>query len=495
MSTSAIWSLKVVSAVTGTTSGSLASYGIEKPQVTFRSQDDDEMVFDIRNNVLNSNTLFYADQVTLLRNGVIWFLGTVTKAVTVASAKEETTKYVVSNVWYQLKRTLWQVPCACYQQFSQSCQLELIKMTKVVLFQDPALGSSITTAQQITNILDYAITVGIPVAFGVLPSFVTVPFEETRDLTLADVIRRCLQWSPDAVSWFSYSSGASIFQAEVRAFLSTVTLDLSDEDLVEDFTLQERSGLVPSGVRFNFIGNALCNVEVPNGCVDPSTGILNTGAEKLSQSPVQVQTITQDVAGIPDLPGGIVASIDLTQLTASTSESAPIGLASSYYLSLLTPIWDGTVVLHEQECSGTLRPGLALNFTGGQTGWTTMNAQIQEVKEDLDTGRTEATFGTPGHLMPQNFVTLLQMSRRRPLVTSGLAAVNFPGSGGNSCPQGTSPETQKLLNKVGGSSSAVAAAIGANGLKNILPTCSIGVCENGTPSTLAVYCPGGQAPS
>ena len=120
------------------------------------------------------------------------------------------------------------------------------------------------------------------------------------------------------------------------------------------------------GVLFNYVGFAFCNVLVPNGCVDPSNGVLNTGAAKLSQGKVQVTTVTQDIAGAQGIAGVLVASIDLaTQAsTATTSIILPRWSSlGSFRFRLITPIWDGSITTHEQECSGTPRgPGSFLNL-------------------------------------------------------------------------------------------------------------------------------------
>ena len=488
MSGAGNWTMKVVSATTGTNTNSLTGWGLVNPQVSFRSLDDDELTFETKGLVTNAQQFYFGDSVTLYQNGVVWFQGTVSRVDFLGETETEVVRYVVSGPWWLLKRTLWEVPCECYS--AVGCALQSLSMTKVVLFMDPTTGAAITTGQQISNIITYAESIGISLVGGTLPSFVSVPSEETRDLTLADVIRRCMQWTPDGVSWFGYASGVPVFNAQQRAFLSTVTLDLGQQNLVSKFSLRPRNDLVPSGVRFNYVGSAYCNVIVPNGCADPSTGVVNTsGVPIVSQHPVQVTTITQDASGLPDLPGGLIGTVDLAQLTALTSEAAPVGLAGQYYLSLLTPFWDGSLTTHEQECSGSLRPGLVLNLLNGQTAWATMNAQIQEVRETLYTGETTATFGLPGHLMPQNFATFIQMTRRRPLVTSGFAAVNFPGTGGANCLKGISAETAKLINKLGGSPTAAGAAIGAAGMKVALPTCQIVVCVNGNAENLSVYCP------
>lgn len=469
----------------------LASIGIENPRCFFRNMDEDELTFEIKQTVTDRPALGYGETVKLTKtiNGTstVWFSGTVTKLYFVGNAKTETVRYVCSGPWYQFKRAIWQVLSQAYQPSTQTCNLASIKMSKVVLFQDPISGLSITAGQQITNIVTYALSIGIPCGIGTVPAFINVPFDETRDLTLSEAIKRCMQWTPDGVVWFNYTSGVGVLNAAPRSTMSAVSVDLAGTNLVEAFDLFPRYDLVPTGVRFNYVGVASCNVLIPNGCVDPTTGILNTGVAKLSNSPMLVQTIVQDNAGIPDSAGAILGTIDLTQLTPTTCESAPIGLAASYYASLLNPFWEGVVITHEAEVSGNLRPGKLLNLVNGATAWATMNAPIQQIEEDLFNGITRATFGTPQHLAPQTFAYLNSLTARRALVTSGLAAVNFPGSGGNSCPQGLNPATKKLLNTVGGSPTAVGTGIGSNNLN--LPTCTIGVCSNGQLNQILVYCP------
>jgi hypothetical protein len=488
MSTVVVWGMTVGGGGgTPTLSSSLGAWGIEKPQLHFRNMDDDEFTFEIKQNALLATYLIYGETVNLVKfvNGVAnpWFQGTVSKITIEGNVKSEVVKYVVSGPWHQLKRTLWQAASQCYNP--TTCALQSLKMTKVVLFQDPITGLAITTGQQISNLINYAESIGTPIGIGITPAFINVPFEETRDLLISDAIRRCMQWTPDGVGWFNYSSGVPTFNAQQRALLSSVTLDLALENLISSFALTPRSDLVPTGVRFNYVGSAYCNVEVPTGCADPSTGIINTGAQKLSQAPVQVQTITQDAIALPDIPGGIIGTIDLQQLTATTSENPPIGLAAQYYDSLVTVFWEGTVTTHEQECSGSLRPGLVLNLLNGQGAWATMATPIQQVTEDLYDGITTATLGTPQHLSPQTFAWLVNQTARRGLVVSGLSAVNTPGSSGTNCSQGVSPETQKLLNKVQGSAKAVgnAAGIPSAGFA-VTP---VGVCEGGMASSLNVY--------
>jgi hypothetical protein len=65
--------------------------------------------------------------------------------------------------------------------------------------------------------------------------------------------------------------------------------------------------------------------------------------------------------------------------------------------------------------SGAPRVGRKLNVTGGQAGWATMGAGIQQVTEDVFSGTTTVTFGPPEHLGPQDLLSLSMLNRRRPV--------------------------------------------------------------------------------
>ena len=184
----------------GTTGGlptqtaGLSTLGVENPRCTFRSLDDDEFTFEIKQVVTTATLLGYGEVVKLYKvvAGVStqWFSGTISRITVEGSGETETVKYVASGPWFLLKRTMWQVASQCYAPSTGVCPLVSTLMSKVVLFQDPVSGASITTGTQISNVIAYAQTLGVGIGVGVTPAFVNVPFEETRDLTIADAIRR-----------------------------------------------------------------------------------------------------------------------------------------------------------------------------------------------------------------------------------------------------------------------------------------------------------------
>jgi hypothetical protein len=187
--------------------------------------------------------------------------------------------------------------------------------------------------------------------------------------------------------------------------------------------------------------------------------------------------------------GGLIGSIDLQQLTASSTEGAPVGLAALYYASLLTPNYEGEVTIMEQECTGMARPGNTLNLLNGPSQWNSMVALVQQVTEDLTHGITTITIGTPQHLSPQNFAWLINMTARRGLVVAGLAAVATPSLGGTTnCQAGVNPVTQKTNNTLAGSKGQGNTSLGnPAGIPAGYQSTPMAVCDgNGNSASLNV---------
>ena len=100
-----------------------------------------------------------------------------------------------------------------------------------------------------------------------------------------------------------------------------------------------------------------------------------------------------------------------------------IGLAQSIWTTLNVLAFEGTHRIVEKNATGQPDPGAvvghlmgpqyALNLTGGQAAWSSMNATIQQVEIDHMRGITDITFGPPKHLAPATLAEMLQFYRYR----------------------------------------------------------------------------------
>jgi hypothetical protein len=98
---------------------------------------------------------------------------------------------------------------------------------------------------------------------------------------------------------------------------------------------------------------------------------------------------------------------------AVSGEAQPIGLAEAMVKARNALHFEGRIILKEQVCSGAVRLGNVLNVSGGRAEWATMNAQIQSVLEEIDTGLTTITFGPNKMLGPADYIELLRATRNR----------------------------------------------------------------------------------
>lgn len=91
-------------------------------------------------------------------------------------------------------------------------------------------------------------------------------------------------------------------------------------------------------------------------------------------------------------------------------EAPPSGIAAAILAAGNTLQYQGSVTLTDEDCDFSFAPGQVLNVTGSSRAeWETMNAQIQSVSWQLQTGVTGVSFGPAESLAPQDW---LEMSRR-----------------------------------------------------------------------------------
>lgn len=470
--------------------------------------------------------------------------------------------------------------------------------TDVVLFSSTDGLTTISAGAQIEAALQWLLTLDatlFQLASPVEPAALNVPLQPARDITVAEVIRVCLEKAPDVVSWFDYSTTPPTLHFARRADLVSVTLALAAD--VSAVKLQARADLVRTAVQLNFkrtttvdgesrveslaypgtiqvapaaawdsvnarlkseylLRNALVQtVDLTGPSITtvqasivsdltllaspdwweerkPDLGQLLTDAGTRAwsflpgQSGLSVAVTDRDtgeelaldgnenyVVGLPfelldgqpaewiTLPGGappawrrvrIYVSYSWTRAADQGTEvdhydttltnvpsgaySAPASLAfgeaipaglADYVLSTLNPApWEGSVTIAEDECGDTLRPGLALNLSGGDAAWLTMSALVQRVTLDIARGHTTVELGLPRYLGAAEVVDFMRFSRVRrlwtnPLVRGDAAAGNSTSIGmGASGPNQNSAVSQPSLTqlRVGTASSHVTLA-------------------------------------
>jgi len=121
-----------------------------------------------------------------------------------------------------------------------------------------------------------------------------------------------------------------------------------------------------------------------------------------------------------------------TQSSFTSGDPVPVGIAQMVYESLKTLQYEGTHAFYDDSgeiVAGTVGMGNVLNISGGRSEWGTMNAQIQAVEYDFETGLTTVTVGPAKHLNAGDLTALFLINRFR--YTWNNPAIRTTGQGGS----------------------------------------------------------------
>jgi hypothetical protein len=233
----------------------LADWGITQVKRSLVSQGQDTLTFKADGASCDSAPLFvpYGPWVTLYRNrtqnsdgtfsgGNTWFQGVVTQVPRTGAPDSESMLYKVAGPWWYLEHIVFQQP---YQNIFLGYATPGDPATTPLygqansshLFLNQGLSGSallkITTGQQIIEALNWALKpftgadATPPFQIGSVTPAVDVPIDEVRDITCAEVVHKMLRWSPDAVTYFDYTTTPPTFNCIRRTDMTATNLDVS----------------------------------------------------------------------------------------------------------------------------------------------------------------------------------------------------------------------------------------------------------------------------
>ena len=212
-------------------------------------------------------------------------------------------------------------------------------------------------------------------------------------MSCATALASVLRWHPDAVAWFDYTAWPhpSLVIA-AAADLGTVIVDAA-EPALEALDIRARPDLVPAGVVVLF----------------------ERATEPDDDGRVWEYVTEQVYPGgtTIDTPRVIVVTCDYTGYGDGDQRTPPAGVAQLYYQSLAALQHEGSLTLHADAIDARQWLGRNVSITGDLPEYASMRAQVQEVTEDIDSGRTVVRFGLPRHLRPSELVELLEFRRNR----------------------------------------------------------------------------------
>ncbi|MDR2779142.1 MAG: hypothetical protein LBB16_02545 [Puniceicoccales bacterium] len=241
-----VWTLKYDDTV-----NTIASFGINNIKRVRKNLLTDKVMLHMQGNSLSSLSTFAANApIKIFNDGNKWFEGIVTQTPLYCSSNSEAYVYEVSGVWWYLENLIyqqaWKEPI---DPTEDPPTLYNVYKSKVILGLDIS-GSLVTIGQQISDVINYAISCGISLAIGSIDIPVNIPLDECKDLSCADIIRRLLRWVPDTVCYVNYSFDVPTISFMRRSQLPSATLNILSH--VQEFSIQPRYDLQVPAVVLKF---------------------------------------------------------------------------------------------------------------------------------------------------------------------------------------------------------------------------------------------------
>lgn len=490
------WTLEHVES---STEQSVSEWGLTGLAITRVSQGVDQLRFTESAAAYDDPPTFaFDDTIRLKRDGTTVFVGRIQQPKSI-NRVAESREYQVSGPWSWLEQIVYQQEWRTTNGVDTSV-IES-RRSRIILGQTKT-GAKIATGVEMIAAIQWAIDVGAEIAIGTIDASVTIPYQELVDVTVAELIRTCLRWTPDAQTWIDYTQPTPTIHIRRRSALASVSLALSPansngleitsrEDLqVPCVCLRYEKSHTVDGEVYSTVDTDLFPVEASGseprafvatidlagsaasyeiqtletaailpssksfwkdqlpalkGYLDTDLTISDASATDPDGAPTSLDRyvisgaitdwmgvgdgeviatakITYAGSDFPAFENG-VASVRLPATDTSrtvfdrlvsfdAAEPTPVGLAQAMYEALSPLQWQGRYELAEEDVSGVVHTGNKLRLTGGLAAWATMDAAIQQVIENLDTGKTTIIFGPPQHLGPQDLVALLRANRQ-----------------------------------------------------------------------------------
>jgi hypothetical protein len=194
------WTLRDANGVEQTA----AAWGVGELVRTRVNQQADTVTFRASGRGSDADPLFaYGSTVRLFQNGAPRFYGRVVQVPGRASGQAEDQLYKLAGPWWYLENLVFQQAWELTNRSTVS--LVSTDKSRIILSQAND-GTKLATGAAILEVLNYAISLGAPLAVGTITPNVIAPYAEALDESCAAILHHFLRWTPDAITAFDYTT-------------------------------------------------------------------------------------------------------------------------------------------------------------------------------------------------------------------------------------------------------------------------------------------------
>jgi hypothetical protein len=280
----------------------LAEWGIGDAVRKLKNQSVDSLAFKIPGNAIDVPLQFQPQKVIqIFQDGQLWFTGIVTQTPIHGSAAEECHRYTLSGPWWYLDNLIyqqnWKEPT---NPSDDDSALGNVLKSHLILGQDSD-GNAITIGEQLRDLIDYANAAVGKIVIALAEDMdlpVYIPFDECKDLSCGEVVRRLLRWIPDSLAFFDYAQTVPVLHILRRSQLPALSLaigDLNEFHFVPRYDLQIQAVVLKFEKTHKSSGKSWKTIEVQR-CPTDATGMeLQSLVMTIALEGAQSTHIKQDV--------------------------------------------------------------------------------------------------------------------------------------------------------------------------------------------------------
>lgn len=238
------WTIKGESGKTfNATVRSLETAQIDSAQISFRSLEADTFTFTISPETLTSATIpDLEQQITLYRDGIQFFTGTVTNVRPIISQSSQQAQVTVSGPWWWMER----INMTTVRTDGAGSTGE--RMTFV--FGNATTGGDLET--HIRSLIARAIALGVPMQLGGVADFFNVPQISLNQSTVGQALSELVRLVPDTQVNFDYSTTPPTIDIRRRGTSTARTIDVATAP-IDSIDIEPMIELQVSQVRLPYV--------------------------------------------------------------------------------------------------------------------------------------------------------------------------------------------------------------------------------------------------
>lgn len=337
----------------------------------------------------------YRDKIVLWRDGVRHWHGWLTNEPRSASPEAESATLVFGDPWWWFEVTTMTAPTV-KDAVTGTVSFTVAGLGTVsypavtsITWAEPSgdvvfawrAQSTATIQGQIRRAFYATTRGGAPLSLGSIGVDAPAPPQDIAGTTALSYLQSACTYEPNMVGWWDYSGVTPALHCQPRSALSATSYSLAGcPDGVQCEPLRAEQALAVR-IRWHY----------PDSNGDDAVHTERAGNDAL-----------------PIGPNVLVIDANVSDADALT-EAVSYGIAARMYASIGPLAYGGALTLTDDLTAGfALRPGRAINLTGGRSEWATMAGIVQQstlsVTADADT--LSVSWGAPRHLGVQDWLAL-----------------------------------------------------------------------------------------